>query len=103
MKFIDFLKVTPWIDGEVVTKGAGGLESKYSFCWGNDTKFTEEGMKKFEPILQSDIEVRTSEHYGMVITLLNESITEELYDLFMAAQAGYVSCKLYDKWVKEAA
>jgi hypothetical protein len=60
-------------------------------------------MKKFEPILQSDIEVRTSEHYGMVITLLNDNITQEIYDLFMATQAGYVSHKLYDKWVKEAA
>lgn len=94
MKFIDFLKSIEEFDGEIITNC--GLESQYSFVWSKGQfEITDAGKIKFNDIFYSEIMIRNN------VIIIQSEIDNELFDLFMATQAGYVSCKLFDKWFKE--
>jgi len=93
MKLKDYLAIVDWFDGELITKS--GLESQFSFVWCKDTTITKEGQTKFKTILNSGIRINKS-----VIILEDETITDEEFDLFHSAVAGYISTLTYDKWFK---
>ena len=100
MKFIELLQSSDdLIEAEVITRCCGGLESKYSFSWCPNWNFTEYGRLYFQAILESEITMRLNA-YGLVITLQNPDITEDLYNRFMATQAGYVKTSFYYKVIE---
>ena len=78
-------------------------ESSFGFCWSKGTKLTEYGEKLFSKIMNCEFETYTSEGFGFTICLLdNDTITEEEFDYFMRANAGYIAGNEYDKiFVKE--
>ncbi|NOQ37607.1 hypothetical protein GQ472_01840 [archaeon] len=94
MKLIELLKGMEEFDGRLIVKDA--FESRFGFCWGNDTTVTAEGLDRFRKMLNSEIKID-----GNVIILLDETIEEDEYDFFMSTFAGFGSAKDYDRWFKE--
>lgn len=93
IKLINFLEAIESFSGELYTKD---WESRHSFEWDNAyITLTEEGKKKFEKLLNSEIRINTDK------IEIQDPIPEELYQLFMEANAGYVSTTDYDKWFKK--
>ncbi len=96
MKFKDFLDSVEEFDGELIV--ADLYESNYySFCWTSRIPLTGAGREKFAQLLDSDVKINQNTD-GIIIILQNKDIDEKLYDLFMAAQAGFVSDSDYRKW-----
>jgi hypothetical protein len=91
MKFKDFLSSVGEFSGEVYTTQ---WESRFSFEWNADTKFTDAGKKYYKKILDSDIRIDNTN-----VQLLDDSITEVEYDDFMETIAGYSSITKYDRLI----
>jgi hypothetical protein len=94
MKFQDFLDSCEDYEGEVSAKNKE--ESRHSFSWCKTMRLTEMGKQKFAKVLNSPVKMYT----GGVL-LLDESITQAEYNLWMEAVAGYVPARLYDLWFTE--
>ena len=93
MKFKEWLDSVDTFSGEIYTED--GIESKYSFEWDKDCSLTDEGYKKFKQLMDSEIRFNN----GNIV--IQDKISEEMYDLWMAATAGFVATSLFDKWFKE--
>jgi hypothetical protein len=99
MKLINYLtEVVESFDGELFSEELE--ETMYSFVWNNDDKIilTEEGKNKFKNVLNSEIKVIENGN----IMLLDKNLSQEEYELFLKACAGFVSCLDYDKWFDSA-
>jgi hypothetical protein len=71
-------------------------ESPYSFEWDGDVKLTLKGKATFKNILSSDFCLTKQGN----IQLLSPKITQEEFNLFVAACAGYVSQSEFDSFFK---
>lgn len=92
MKFIDFLKSVDEWEGDVSTEN---FESPYTFSWGNDVfKITPAGRKYFAKIWNSEIKIPRND----LVVLLSKDITEEEFDYFSSAIAGYIPNSQFEKY-----
>ncbi len=96
MKFIEFLSSCEDCDIEVFADNLE--ESRHSFSWGEECKITKDGQEKFRKILDSSISIVNGN-----VKLLDNTITQEEYDLWMEAVAGYVPVNVWDGWFEREA
>lgn len=92
MKFQDFLLACDNYEGEVFSDECE--ESRHSFSWDSKSEITKRGKEQFSKILNSDIKIIANGN----VKLLDQSITQEEYDLWMEAVAGYVGVGVYEDW-----
>lgn len=71
-------------------------ETNYSFEWGGEVQMTEEGIKRFQKIMNSTYQITPG-----AIILQDDTLTEEELEAFTSAAAGYCSVKSYDRWFAE--
>lgn len=95
MRLIEFLESTDYYDGEIYT--SKGAESKFSFVWDEGYEFTDEGKTKYTEILNSEMRMDANTN----IILMNDDVTEELLEEFLALCAGHIAQSEYDKYIKE--
>lgn len=81
---------------------AGNRDLQATFIW-EDIELTEEGYKKFKPIMDCEVDL-AYEDSGYVEVLVGDDPNDELTDMldeFALSVAGYCSNSDYDKWFKE--
>lgn len=95
IKLIDFLNSSKDYEGELFSQELE--ENKHSFSWDNNVyQFTSEGKEHFKKILNSKILIVNNN-----IELLDKTITQKEYDLFMETIAGYVGEIFFNKMLQE--
>ena len=92
MKLIEFLDAATWYSGELVING---WEFPWSFEWDFQTKFTEDGKRKFKKILQSEVR-----YYKGNLFIDNENVTYEEAEYLIALVAGYTINTDYNKYIQ---
>ena len=92
MKFKDFLNSCEDYEGELFADYLD--ESQHSFSWDKESKFTEKGTEQFKKILNCEIVIIRNGN----IRIVDKNITQEEYDLFLNAVAGYVGNSVYEEW-----
>lgn len=91
LKFIDFLGSCKDYKGEIFAEHLE--ENRHSFSWNSDINITSYGKEQFKAILNSPIIIISNGN----IQLMDKSILQKEYDLWMERVAGYINVSFYDK------
>ena len=94
IKFRDFLISCEDYEGEVFAEHLE--ENRHSFSWDKEVNINKKGQEQFSKLLNSEISIVNGN-----VKLLDESITQEEYNLWMEAVAGYVGVSVYEEWFGE--
>lgn len=91
MKFKEYLNCVDFISTELIVNG---YESRFSFEFDKDTKFTEKAQKIFKNLLNSDIKIKNNN-----IFIENVNVTEEETELFLRLLSGWINEKFYNECI----